>query len=351
MSTSPLVSVCVPTYNGAQYLRVCLDSILSQTLTDFEVLIVDDCSTDETLVIATEYAQRDKRIRFVKNERNLGLVGNWNRCVELAEGEWIKFVFQDDLIAPHCVESLMQAVQPGDAFVFCRRDFLFADNTPEPTRRYYRSKMELVANHFPRAGRYTAEQFCTVALTRVGDNFVGEPTAVMLHRELFERFGNFNPHLIVSCDVEYWTRVGIHVGCVHVPECLATFRVHAGGTSAVSRANRKYRMRVLDDLLMLHEAAYAPLYAPLRKVASRQQPPVSLARAFRKKARWAYGVAVQAARDPVQPDDSLIREWDHVAAHFARLRSIPWHYGFSCWRNKWAGQIVALLRCKREGRH
>ena len=103
----PIVSICIPTYNGAKYLRECLDTVLSQTFTDFEVLLVDDQSSDETLSIAQEYAAKDTRIYVKQNEQNLGLVGNWNCCIELAQGEWIKFVFQDDLIAPECLEKML----------------------------------------------------------------------------------------------------------------------------------------------------------------------------------------------------------------------------------------------------
>lgn len=108
----PYVSVCIPTYNGGKYIRECIESILVQTYSDFEILIVDDKSSDETIEVVEEFAKRDKRIRIVRNQQNLGLVKNWNRCVELSEGEWIKFLFQDDLLAPDCIEELINACQP-----------------------------------------------------------------------------------------------------------------------------------------------------------------------------------------------------------------------------------------------
>ena len=81
---APLISICVPTYNGSPYLEPCLDAVLSQTTSDFEVLIVDDRSSDDSLHIAERYARRDSRIMVSSNETNLGLVGNWNRCVQVA---------------------------------------------------------------------------------------------------------------------------------------------------------------------------------------------------------------------------------------------------------------------------
>src|SRR5438552_8302595 len=120
----PQVSVCIPTYNGAAYLTDCLDSVVSQTYSSFEVLVVDDCSADASAEIARTYARRDSRIRVFVNETNLGLVGNWNRCVQLARNEWIKFVFQDDLIRPECLERMLAvAVESGKPIVSCAREF------------------------------------------------------------------------------------------------------------------------------------------------------------------------------------------------------------------------------------
>src|SRR5450631_1193388 len=113
----PVISVCVPTYNGSKYLGNCLDSILSQTFNDFEVLIVDDLSSDNTFDIAMAYAERDKRFKLFQNTVNLGLVGNWNQCVELAGGEWIKFVFQDDVLAPECIEKLLHKALQGHKLI------------------------------------------------------------------------------------------------------------------------------------------------------------------------------------------------------------------------------------------
>lgn len=91
------------------------------------MLVVDDQSRDESPSIAHSYATKDPRIKVMQNKQNLGLVANWNRCVELAQGEWIEFVFQDDLIAPECLEKMTRAVIPGDCIVVCRRDMLFED--------------------------------------------------------------------------------------------------------------------------------------------------------------------------------------------------------------------------------
>src|SRR5574337_302054 len=134
----PEVSICVPTYNGAAYLADCLDSALAQTFADFELLIVDDCSSDDTLAIATTYARRDPRVRIVVNDATLGLVGNWNRCVRLSRGRWIKFIFQDDLILSTCVARMLAV---GNAsrrpIISCGRDLIFEAGAREELRQEY----------------------------------------------------------------------------------------------------------------------------------------------------------------------------------------------------------------------
>src|SRR5438270_12301052 len=99
----PPVSVCIPTYNGEAFVRQCIESVLAQSFPDFELIVVDDGSTDGTWDIVRDYEARDCRFRVSRNEVNKGLVGNWNHCVDVATGRWLKFVFQDDELAPECL--------------------------------------------------------------------------------------------------------------------------------------------------------------------------------------------------------------------------------------------------------
>ncbi len=97
---NPKVSVLVSVYNGAKYLREAMDSVLAQTFTDFEFLIVDDCSNDNSPAILKEYADKDKRLRVITNEFNLGLTKNLNKMIREARGEYLARFDADDVCLP-----------------------------------------------------------------------------------------------------------------------------------------------------------------------------------------------------------------------------------------------------------
>ncbi len=112
---APRVSVCLPVYNGGKYLRVAIDSILAQTFSDFELIISDNASTDQTEEICKEYADRDPRIRYYRHARNRGGSWNFNHTVELARGEYLKWASHDDVLAPRFLEACVEALDraPG----------------------------------------------------------------------------------------------------------------------------------------------------------------------------------------------------------------------------------------------
>ncbi|MGV2336614.1 MAG UNVERIFIED_CONTAM: glycosyltransferase [Planctomycetaceae bacterium] len=109
MTSEIPISVLVTVYNRQRYLAECLQSILDSTFSQFEVVVVDDRSSDSSLQIAGEFAARDPRIRVFQNPVNLGDYPNRNRAAELARGTWLKYVDSDDRIVPTCLENMLNA--------------------------------------------------------------------------------------------------------------------------------------------------------------------------------------------------------------------------------------------------
>ncbi len=103
--TSPKVSVCIDSFNYGRFLPEAIESVLGQSFQDFEVIISDDCSTDDSFAIAQRYAERDDRIRAMQNAHNLGMVKNRNAGLALARGEYVKTLHADDfLCSPEALE-------------------------------------------------------------------------------------------------------------------------------------------------------------------------------------------------------------------------------------------------------
>jgi len=320
--SKPTVSICLPTFNGVNYLNECLESALGQTMTDTEILVVDDASSDETVAIAMEYAQRDRRVRVHVNQKNLGLVANWNHSVKLAQGEWIKFLFQDDLIAPNCVERLVNLGTAAKMpLVTCKRDFIFEGDVRREMREFFLKNADDIDDVFHVSDKLSAREFQALMLNRIAVNLIGEPTTVLLHRSVFSRFGYFNPMLIAIPDVEYWSRVGIHNGVLYTPEPLAGFRFHGASTSAANYGKRTYRIE-LDVIILLYEYAFNPLYRPLRDAASQQRPRIDFLALLKDRAQKARSAAEDAMANSAKQDPVTSQDWRMIVAHYPKLEGI-----------------------------
>jgi glycosyltransferase involved in cell wall biosynthesis len=316
---SPKVSVCVPTYNGSVFLRECLDSILAQTFSDFELIIVDDKSNDGTVSIANEYALNDSRITVFSNDLNLGLVENWNRCIEISTGEWIKFVFQDDTIAPNCLERMLEESTIDCDLVFCRRNFIFEANVSEEKRKEY-SRFVDSDKVLPDVTQINAYEYCKVMIARPWENMIGEPTSSMIRRRAFDRFGKFNPNLIQICDLEFWNRVATNLGITFVRENLASFRVHNESTTAKNHQSRTYRIN-LDFTILFHDFAFDPSYQNLRAFCMDRKK-INLSEFMMKEAYYSW----QKGRRIIlnQPDErqNIEQAWEEITRQYPRLMQV-----------------------------
>ena len=125
-----LISIIVPIYNVEKYIADCLDSIVNQTYKDIEIICVNDCTMDNSMTIVKEFAENDKRIKIINNEKNRGLGGARNAGLEIANGEYFMFVDSDDMIAPTMAgEMHSRFVQDNSDMVFADFEMLNPDGT------------------------------------------------------------------------------------------------------------------------------------------------------------------------------------------------------------------------------
>ena len=107
----PIVSVLMTAYNREKYLADAVESVLKSTFTDFEIIIVDDCSTDKTSEIAQSLQVKDARVRYIRNEKNLGDYPNRNKAASLARGKYLKYIDSDDAIYPWGLEWMVKMME------------------------------------------------------------------------------------------------------------------------------------------------------------------------------------------------------------------------------------------------
>jgi glycosyltransferase involved in cell wall biosynthesis len=240
-SMNPRVSICIPTLNGAKYLEECVRSAVSQTFEDLEILIVDDYSTDDTIEIARTF--KDRRIRILQNERTLGLAENWNEAIRNARGDFIKFLFQDDWLYPHCVEAMhrMFSAHPELGLVFARRKVLVEDDAPP---EFVRTFLASCSEQHLRVGKVRAVNqgrslFAQHLSKELYLSCVGEPPSTLIRREVFERVGLFNTRIYQVPDTEMWLRIMFFYDVGFLDEKLGAFRLHGRSTSVQNRLTRR----------------------------------------------------------------------------------------------------------------
>ncbi|MGH8728501.1 MAG: glycosyltransferase family 2 protein [Burkholderiales bacterium] len=141
MQIAPRVSVGLPVYNGERYLAPTVETILGQTFEDFELIIADNASTDETARIAQDFAKRDARVRYIRNATNIGAIANFNLVFRLARGEYFKWNGYDDTLAPDYLEKCVRMLDERPGFVICHSRTQEVDHegkivpSPDPKRR------------------------------------------------------------------------------------------------------------------------------------------------------------------------------------------------------------------------
>lgn len=249
VSARPLVSICIPTYQGRQWIRDTITSALAQDYPRIEVVVSDDMSTDGTPEVAE--AIDDPRVRVFQSDSRLGMARNWNRSVRLSNGEYVKFLMQDDWLDRRCVSRMVEVLSrhPSAGFVFALRSVDASDPTDVAALRLARRLQDLPAR-LGRLGELNDGRTVFEAINRTGfrGNWIGEPTAVMVRRAALQRVGLFNTHMHQLTDLELWLRLAFFFDVGFVPETLAAFRLHS---SSATTANAREGTAWLDSAWLL----------------------------------------------------------------------------------------------------
>jgi glycosyltransferase involved in cell wall biosynthesis len=219
LSDSPTVSVLVTVYNREAYLEECLRSILASSFADFEIVVVDDGSGDRSLEIAEKIARDEDRIRIFRNDHNLGDYPNRMRAAELARGTFIKYLDSDDLMYPHGLAVMVEAMKsvPDAALAL-------SHSRPEEEKPY---PWELSPAEAWR------KQF-------LGDGCMGcGPSGAIIRRAEFFEAGGFSKWGVLS-DTEMWFRMSAKWPLLLLPPGLVWWRRHESQEFTRDDAARRY---------------------------------------------------------------------------------------------------------------
>jgi glycosyltransferase involved in cell wall biosynthesis len=238
---APKISVCIPTYNYGRFLPETLASVLRQEDADFEVVLQDNCSTDDSSEVAARFAARDARVRYERNEANLGMVGNWNRCLERAAGEYVKVLCADDVLSASDSLAKMASVldrDPGVSLVASPRNVIDE-----------RSAFLRLFSCFPGPVDEDGKAVVRRCLRR-RENLIGEPTVTMFRKSQAAR--GFSPRYRHIADLEMWLHLLEQGRFVFLAEPLSSVRRHGAQETAANigdQSDREDVIRLLDDYL------------------------------------------------------------------------------------------------------
>lgn len=232
-----LVSVCIPTYNHARVLGDALRSAVEQTYGNLEILVLDNASADDTASVVKALSSRDARLRYLRHPENIGMVRNFNACIEQAKGDYVKFLCADDALEPECVERMVQVMSahPQVSLVSCARRMVGGDLRPMGMARY--------ARRFLLTDGAAAIRRCFFR-----GNAIGEPTAVMFRRR--DAAGGFDDAYRQLMDLEMWFRLLRRGAFAFLPEPLCKIRQH---TNQATQNNLRSGTVLGDKRRLFHE--------------------------------------------------------------------------------------------------
>ena len=233
---SELISIVLPIYNGEKYMRQSIDSVLAQTYQNWELLIMDDGSTDQTANIAREYVSRDARISYYKNPQNLRLPRNLNRGFSLAKGAYLTWTSDDNYYYPKALETMYFALKEG------KKEFAFAScDVIDGEGKIVECIM--VNDHARKS--------------IVGSNPVG--ACFLYTRKVYETVGDYDPDMTRVEDFDYWQRICSTFSFSCIPDKLYAYRWHGGALT--STMNKDTFNQTLEKMLLKNRSSFGRLDA------------------------------------------------------------------------------------------
>ncbi|HZM05180.1 MAG TPA: glycosyltransferase family 2 protein [Candidatus Saccharimonadales bacterium] len=234
----PLVSICIPTYNRPEYLRRAVESCLAQTYPHFEIVITDNSTNNDSAEMAARW--KDPRVRYCKNEGNIGATASCNRVVALATGKYLKWLMDDDLLKPQCLDLMVRAMEanPTAGMAMAPMELIDENDQRIFPRFYVFRRMHYRYRYQVGDGLVERRRLLKDFLTR--DYPCTVPTGIMFRTEAFRRAGWFDSAVDFAGDLDMCMRVSAEWDGYYIDEVLSSERIHpTRHTSTLHRTGMK----------------------------------------------------------------------------------------------------------------
>jgi glycosyltransferase involved in cell wall biosynthesis len=227
---APKISIVLPSYNRANYLAKAIESCLAQTFKDFELIIVDDCSTDNSLAIAKTYASKDPRIHLIKNDINKKLPASLNIGFALAKGNYLTWTSDDNLYHENALEKMTSCLDSMEDIGLVYADYTLIDENGNIGKRIYQESPE-----------FLPIRDC------VGPCF-------LYRADIARRVGEYNESMFLIEDYEYWLRFGLTAKLFHIKESLYFYRTHQ---SSLTKTRKDAIKKMKNKLKEIYSSKYS----------------------------------------------------------------------------------------------
>jgi glycosyltransferase involved in cell wall biosynthesis len=245
LSMAARVFVLMPTFNIEAYIPKAIESVMAQTYTDWELLILDDCSTDNTSTIVEPYLKKDARIKFLKNEHNLGMLANWNLGITFCQSPYFAKLDGDDYWHPEMIAKALNVLEQDEATVLVFSKYVNIDGSGR--------LLEGTTSELPDFAK--GKSFSCIPLVQQGaDKMLSYPVLrqglSLLRSRVFEELGGFRYLLTkqtqASTDTEFYFRVGCHYQIHCIDQVLYYYRVHEKSISALNQTYGLSALKIFE---------------------------------------------------------------------------------------------------------
>jgi len=236
----PMVSVCIPTYNRAGLLRQAITSVLEQGFQDFEIIVHDNASTDDTSDVVRSFS--DARVRYFRNPQNLGHRENWKRCFRAAVGNYLAPLPDDDVMLPENLSRKVEFLRHNPLVGLVHSKYHVIDQD---------GQILLYDTNWGHGRDRSVDSFeKREDLLTAFINTINLPTVVFT-RACYERVGEFSDHIAFAYDWEYWMRIALYYEIAFLAEPLVKWRIHSGSLTKTQVRDPIVQLR--DDLMAKRE--------------------------------------------------------------------------------------------------